>query len=201
METAQSSEGSEEGVNFQKIALIIFGLFLLIVLLEGAYFVYTNYFSESNPAQPALPQTTIEESPLPLSGANKMNLEKGENYLGYLREIEKSKISEFVVAARFNIIISGRIVENKNIDEIREDIHYVYLIKLDKDAKTLVYKLSQGEFDSLKTYLISEAGAEKNPININDVKPGDFAILKIDLDFLDTSAIGERTLEITKTSP
>lgn len=198
VQTVQPDSGSN---NFQKIALIIFGFVLLIVLSEGAYFLYTRYFSESNPVQPALTQTVIEESPAPFTGAKKINLEKGELYFEYLRRIEELRKTDFVVEATFNIIVSGRIVENKIINERIDNTPFVYLIKLEKDEQTLTQKLSQDEFNSLKIYLVSEGGAEKNPITINDVKVGDFAILKFYSDFLDTSPIDEITLEITRVSP
>lgn len=200
-EPVQSVQPDSGSNNFQKIALIIFGFVVLIVLSEGAYFLYTQYLSQVSPIPSIVPQTVVEESPSPFTGAKKINLEKGEAYFEYLRRIEELRKTDFVVEAGFNIIISGRIVENKIINERIDNTPFVYLIKLEKDGQTLTQKLSQDEFNSLKIYLVSEGGAEKNPITINDVKVGDFAILKFNSDFLDTSPIDELTLEITRVSP
>jgi len=200
-ESVQSVEPSGGGNNFQKIALIIFGFVVLILLSEGAYFLYTHYFSQTGTAPSVVPQLVIEESPSPFTGAKKINLEKGESYFEYLRRIEELRKTDFVVEAGLSIIISGRIVENKIINERIGDATYVYLIKFEKDVQTFTQKFSQDEFNSLKTYLISEGGAEKTPITINDVKPGDFAILKINSDFLDMSSIDEITLETTRVNP
>src|SRR3989304_6717770 len=200
-EPVQSVQPDSGSNNFQKIAFIIFGFVVLIVLSEGAYLLYTRYLSESSPVQPALPHPVIEESPSPFTGAKKINLEKGESYFEYLRRVEELTKTDFVVEAAFNIIVSGRIVENKIVNERIDNVPYVYLIKLEKNGQTLTQKFSQDDFNSLKVYLISAEGAEKTPITINDVKPGDFAILKFNSDFLDTSSSVEITLEITRVNP
>src|SRR3972149_9955634 len=200
-EPVQSVQPGSGSNNFQKIAFIIFGFVLLIVLSEGAYLLYTRYFSESSPAQTIVPQPVVEESPSPFTGAKKINLEKGELYLEYLRRIEELRKTDFVVEAAFNIIVSGRIVESKIINERIDNTPLVYLIKLEKDGQTLTQKFSQDDFNSLKVYLISAGGAEKNPIAINDVIVGGFAILKYNSDFLDTSSSVEITLEVTRVNP
>jgi len=200
-EPVQSVQPDSGSNNFQKIAFIIFGFVVLIVLSEGAYLLYTRYLSESSPVQPALPQTVIEESPSPFTGAKKINLEKGESYFEYLRRVEELRKTDFVVEAAFNIIVSGRIIENKIINEQIDNVPYVYLIKLEKNGQTLTQKFSQDDFNSLKIYLVSEGGAEKTLITINEVESGDFAILKFNPDFLDTSSSDEITLEITKVNP
>ena len=200
-EPVQSVQPDSGSNNFQKIALIIFGFVVLILLSEGAYFLYTHYFSQTGTAPSVVPQTVIEESPSPFTGAKKINLEKGESYFEYLRRVEELRKTDFVVEAAFNIIVSGRIVENKIVNERIDNTPIVYLIKLEKDGQTLTQKFSQDDFNSLKVYLISGEGAEKTPITINDVKPGDFAILKFNSDFLDTSSSVEITLEITRVNP
>lgn len=200
-EPVQAVVPSDGGNNFQKIALIIFGFVLLIVLSEGAYLLYTRYFSQTSPVQPVLTQPVVEESPSPFTGAKKINLEKGETYFEYLRRIEELRKTDFVVEATFNVLISGKIIETKIINEQIGSIPYVYLIRFEKGEQTLSQKFSQDEFNSLKVYLISGGGAEKTPIDINEVLAGDFAIVKINSDFLDTSSTGEITLEITRTSP
>src|SRR3989304_5727816 len=194
-EPVQSVQPDSGSNNFQKIAFIIFGFVLLIVLSEGAYLLYTRYFSESSPAQTIVPQPVVEESPSPFTGAKKINLEKGESYFEYLRRVEELRKTDFVVEAAFNIIVSGRIVENKIVNERIDNTPIVYLIKLEKDGQTLTQKFSQDDFNSLKIYLVSEGGAEKTLITINEVESGDFAILKFNPDFLDTSSSDEITLE------
>ncbi len=206
--TAQSL--SPKGNKTLTIVLIFLGFIVLVLLSEGAYYLFNQYVKRATTIRPT-PQPA-ETTPAPFlqdqesfSAPGDLFKESSKNYdiarvqlqnlTNQLNTVLADK-SEFVKNLTISEIIGGKVSDTSFEDKTFDNIKYVFsiTIKTKDGGKTLKAYFSNNEILTTKTILTS--GGKKTSIKLTEIKAGDYVLSKDDTDILTGSTIS--TIEVTR---
>jgi hypothetical protein len=195
----QTTPSSENKI--LRIALIVAGILLLVLLAEAGYFIYNNYLETPAPTdqgEPDLSQPLVVddepisvESPSPSPATLDLNTDKALSLFSAFDEI--SSVNDFVSSAEVNVTLSGSVDETFFLDEG----DFAYKIRLIKvDGAFLSYTLTAEELLRLDVFLGS--GETGTPATVSDIRVGDNVNIHATLDLLDGTPYFDTVIEINR---
>ena len=185
--TSNTSPG-DKGKTLKKVAIILGGFIVLIILSELVYLGYTRFLA------PQRTSTPTQEVEIPSNAPKKINIDKVTLYSDILHGLQDK--SSFFLSANTNLVMSGRVRESELKQEVIDEKRYVYKLVLENDEdKILVYRFTEGDLEHTKTYLTEEGS--KTEIKLEDIKVGYSAIVRTYVDLLDSSLYDTVTLDVS----
>ena len=183
-----NTAAEDKGKSLKKVAIILGGFIVLIILFELAYLGYTRFLA------PQKTSTPTQEAEIPSNGPKKINIDKVTLYSDTLYGLKDK--SSFFLSANTNLVIGGKVRESDLKEEVIDEKRYVYKLVLENDEdQTLVYRFTEGDLNNMKVYL-TEAET-KTEIKPEEVKIGYYAIVRTYIDFLDSSLYDTLTLDVS----
>jgi flagellar basal body-associated protein FliL len=190
---------------YLKIALGVFGIVLLVIISEAAYFFYNQY---NRPSQQitTLPSLKDQErtfsSPSPTPTKNSLanqpitiNTDKLQNFVRFFNALKSNK--SFIQDATISLSVSGTIVRAFREEKVIDGVLYQFFIEIDnKEDKTLKRRFTEKE--TLNAYVILVQPDGNTPIKLTDLRPGDHITLKETTDLLDPSPHSSLILEVRR---
>lgn len=178
--------------------------FLVVLGLLAAALISEIIYLSRNPEEKCqlfscqAPETITSTitSPAPL---NQDKVERMKTLLNRLTSDRQGVqlFSEF----KFYSVSQGVVI--KNLPEVLEQdgIKFVYFLVIqDQNQNTLNYRFTQEELDLMEAKIVGPDGTTYEA-TVNDLTIGDFIVLKIIRDFLDTSDTDKLILEISRVNP
>ncbi|MFZ5932519.1 MAG: hypothetical protein ACOYT7_00310 [Patescibacteria group bacterium] len=163
-----------------KIALILGGFFVLIILSEAAYYAYVKYF-KTEPSSQNLPEGERElvfTSPSPASKRLRpetITISSAKPLLTKIDDFAEtaSRLPQgFYASSVISITYVGDLVEINEEKVTRNDIVYVFSLVIENEqGERLTLRLTQEELQNLKVYLVESAG--NKDISYKDLRVGD----------------------------
>ena len=183
-----NTAAEDKGKSLKKVAIILGGFIVLIILFELAYLGYTRFLA------PQKTSTPTQEAEIPSNGPKKINIDKVTLYSDILYGLKDK--SSFFLSANTNLVIGGKVRESNLKEEVIDEKRYVYKLVLENDEdQTLVYRFTEGDLNNMKVYLTD--AEVKTEIKPEDVKVGYYAIVRTYVDLLDSSLYDTVTLDVS----
>ena len=183
-----NTAAEDKGKSLKKVAIILGGFIVLIILFELAYLGYTRFLA------PQKTSTTTQEAEVSTMGPKKINIDKVTFYSEAIYGLKDK--SSFFLSANTNLVIGGEVRESDLKEEVIDEKRYVYKLVLENDEdQTLVYRFTEGDLNNMKVYL-TEAET-KTEIKPEEVRIGYYAIVRTYIDFLDSSLYDTLTLDVS----
>ncbi|OGM54254.1 hypothetical protein A3E15_02820 [Candidatus Woesebacteria bacterium RIFCSPHIGHO2_12_FULL_42_9] len=183
-----NTAAEDKGKSLKKVAIILGGFIVLIILFELAYLGYTRFLA------PQKTSTPTQEAEIPSNGPKKINIDKVTLYSDILYGLKDK--SSFFLSANTNLVIGGKVRESDLKEEVIDEKRYVYKLVLENDEdQTLVYRFTEGDLNNMKVYLTD--AEVKTEIKPEDVKVGYYAIVRTYVDLLDSSLYDTVTLDVS----
>lgn len=194
------SEGS--GNKLAKIAPIIFGFVILIVLSEFAFLWYTQKgrpkLEESGITEIPIVNNLLPETPPPEIIGASLYPEKAFAFADIVQSLKDLGKEEFVRSAGASFSVKGNFLEAGREKREFDGVVYNYKIKIEnltKD-KTLSFWFKNREIEAATIVFVTGDKAGQK-LNIEDIKPGYFVSMKIASDLLDSTTDSKLFLEVS----
>ena len=193
-EEAPIITGGKSSNKLIKIALIVLGIVLLVIVSEVAYYLY----SESGLGQSQESESTssiFQPTPEPTPSRKSINIEKIKLFTANFEGLKPKE--SFFDKATINTSVTGEVVDTYPDEAEVNGVEVVYAIKL-KNAigQTLAYRFTQDEITNAYVILVGP-GAQRE-IEIKEIQTGDNVNIKETIDLLDESSSSRLILEVRR---
>jgi len=195
---ALPQEGIKKG-KFRKAISIVAGLFLLIILVEAGYFVYTKYFkSTSTTSVPEgervidLGETRTRPSTVDTL-SNTVYTEKLDEFKErFLLDFEPG----FVANSFITTTLIGDVVFANEYDDEEGNKNLAMSIENETNQNTKII-WDDNALTGLKVYTVN-ARSVKEEVSYNDIREGDSVTIKHVVNLLDEEGRNTTTIEIRR---
>lgn len=173
---------------FFKPALITLGIVLVIVISEIGYLVFKGYGKTYFQLTPDPTPTPVFNFPLQeeIEGTFSrefLNTGKARDFLEHL-DLFEPKL-EFIQNATLTFTVGG-IVDEVGEGEIEGSGHRFWIIMKGDTGEILTYRLTEQEIQNASIFLETASGLSQ--IEITEIKPGDFVLIRNISNLLDSSS-------------
>ena len=194
-EEAPIITGGKSSNKFIKIALIVLGIVLLVVVSEVAYYLYSEGgFGQTQESESI--SSISQPTPAPTVLFKKsINVEKIKAFAAGFESLKPKE--SFYDKATVNTSVTGEVVSAYSDRERINDFEVVYAIKLKNEiGQILTYRLTQDEIDNVHIVLVgSSANGE---IEIQQIQKGDQLNIKETINLLDESPNSRLIFEVRR---
>ena len=194
--------GGGSGNKLSKIALIIFGLLILVVVSEFAYLWYTQKarpkLEESGITEIPIVNNLVAETPLPEIIGAILYPEKAFVFAEHIQRIKDLGKEEFIRSAWASYSIRGNVVEAVREEKEIDGVFYGYKIKIENTNKdkTLSFRFTNQEIETAIIFSVTGDKAGQK-LNFEEIKPGYFLSIKFFFDLLDSTTDSSLFLEVS----
>ena len=190
------------GNKLAKIAPIILGFVILIVLSEFAFLWYSKKarpkLEESGIKEIPIVNNFVAETPPPEIIGGTLYPEKAFAFADTLQNIKDLGKEEFVRSAGVNFSVKGNVLEV--ILDVREvdGISYSHKIKIENSTKNkaLSFWFTDQEIETARIVFVTGDKAGQK-LNFEDIKPGYFVSMQVAFDLLDSTPDSRLFLEVS----
>lgn len=197
--TPQSAVQTPRGSNLSKIALIVLGVIVLIVVSEAGYYFYTQKAGAPSPiptptAVPVGERTVITVEP----GGKVLRYEKALAFTDGLEGLVPK--SSFFLSSTINSATYGEVVSSAFEDKTLGGVKLAYQLTRTNDSGAfLKIWLTQDEVSRLK--VITRDGDTETPLQVKDINVGDFVLVRQEYNLLADDEEDTITFEVTRKTP
>ena len=189
--------------NALRIALIIFGVLLIILLAEGGYYLYNNYLALPQKTQetgpdPNKPLVVDDEpilvetpTPSPEEAGKTVNFAIAEEVISKLRSL--TNFESLVSDANMQITLTG-VVQEAYFREQGDSAYTIHLTT--SGGGSVYYSLTDEELLELDVYILENG--ERKSSSISEVKVGQFINIISNFDLMEESAFYKTGIEIIR---
>ena len=194
--------GGGSGNKLSKIALIIFGLLILVVVSEFAYLWYTQKarpkLEESGITEIPIVNNFIAETPQPEIIGGSLYPEKAFAFADIIQSLKDLEKEEFVRSAAGSFSVKGNVLEAGREEKEIDGVFYSYKIKIENTNKdkALSFWFTNQEIESATIVFVTGDKAGQK-LNFEEIKPGYFLSIKFFFDLLDSTTDSSLFLEVS----
>ena len=190
------------GNKLAKIAPIILGLVILIVLSELAFLWFTQRakpkLEESGITEIPIVNNLLSETPQPEIIGASLYPEKAFVFADLVQSFKDLEKEEFLQSAGASLSVRGNVLEAGVEEREFDGGVYRYKIKIENSTKdkTLSFPFTNREIEEATIIFVSGDKAGQK-LKIEDIKPGYFVSVKIVFDLLDSTTDSKVFLEVS----
>ena len=197
--TPQSAVQTPRGSKLAKLALIVLGIIILVVLSEAGYYFYTQKAGAPSPIPTPTP-APVGERTLTTGepGQKALRYEKALSFTDGLEALVPK--SSFFLSSTITSVTYGEVVNSVFEDNALGGVKYVYrLTRTNESGDFLNFWLTQDEVSRIKVILRN--GETETPMELQDIRAGDSVLVRQEINLLADAKEDTITFEVTRSGP
>lgn len=197
--TSQPAVQTPRGSKFTKIALIVLGIIVLVVISETGYYFYTQRLGGPS-LIPTPTATPTQEREITTIGPGDKAIRYQKAIFFAEQMVRLVPVSTFFLSLNINSVTYGEVASSALEERLSEGVKYTYhLVRINTSGQELNTWLTPEEVAKVKVVLRDQAG--ETPIKLEDIQPGDLLLMREEINLLADSKEDTITFEISRQAP